>query len=98
MSLSSRSSCPVFALALSCTVPAGAAFAQAALEPAPDITVSAPDGFVDLTEDRTLVVDVFFGGARIGEALVAVSPGSVRFLEVGNLVALLPRLSDPEAV
>ena len=98
MSLSSRSSCPVFALALSCTVPAGAAFAQAALEPAPDITVSAPDGFVDLTEDRTLVVDVFFGGARIGEALVAVSPNSVRFLEVGNLVALLPRLSDPEAV
>lgn len=98
MSLTSRSSCHVLALALTCTAPAGAAFAQAAQEPLPNITVSAPEGFADLTEDRTLVVDVFFGGARIGEALVAVTPGSVRFLEVGNLVALLPRLSDPRAV
>ena len=98
MSLTSRSSCHVLALALTCTTPAGAAFAQAAQEPLPDITVSAPEGFADLTEDRTLVVDVFFGGARIGEALVAVTPGSVRFLEAGNVVALLPRLSDPRAV
>jgi hypothetical protein len=98
MTLTSRSFCHVLALALTCTTPAGAAFAQAPQEPLPDITVSAPEGFADLTEDRTLVVDVFFGGARIGEALVAAAPGSVRFLEVGNLVALLPPLTDPRAV
>jgi hypothetical protein len=90
--------CSVLALAFSCMMHPTAASAKPAQEARPGITVSAPEGFADLTEDRTLVVDVFFGGARIGEALVAVAPGNVRFLDVAGLVALLPRLSDSKAV
>ena len=64
----------------------------------PVITVGEPEGFAELTRDRTLVVDVYFGGVRRGEAVVAVTPDSVSFTEPAAVIDLLPPLVDSGAL
>lgn len=61
---------------------------------APFITTSEPDGFSSLVKDQTLLVDVYFGGARRGEAMVSVDPETVRFLDVDALLKLFPELTE----
>jgi hypothetical protein len=62
------------------------------------ISVGEPEGFSNLTEDHVLVVDVYFGGVRKGEARISTAPGTVRFLDPASTVRLLPALADPAAV
>jgi hypothetical protein len=60
--------------------------------------VEAPDGFSDLAGARDLLVDLYVGGRRVGEARVTVSESSVRFQDPRSVAATIPNLSDPAAV
>ncbi|PZQ57527.1 MAG: hypothetical protein DI555_00930 [Novosphingobium pentaromativorans] len=61
---------------------------------APPIKVSAPPGFEDLTGPQQVVLDVYMGGVRIGEAAAVVRPGHFRFVDAQALVESLPDISD----
>lgn len=62
------------------------------------ITVGEPEGFSDLMRDRDLMVDVYFGGTRRGEAMVRVGPDSITILDPAAVVQLLPPVTDAGAV
>jgi len=64
----------------------------------PAITVGEPEGFANLTEARTLLVDIYFGGERRGEARISTAPGSIRFADPATVLELLPELTDRAAV
>lgn len=78
-----------------------AGLAQAA-EPKPKevaiLNVGMPDGFGDLARSQRSVVDILFGGRRVGQAEVSYEPGQVNFVNVDAVVAMLPDLLDPAAV
>lgn len=79
------------AIALSCAAAAAMLLpAQARANSAPLISVGEPDGFADLTADQTMLVDVYFGGVRRGEAIVVATPDSVRIKDPAALLDLLP--------
>lgn len=59
--------------------------------------VQPPAGFDNLLQPQRTVVDVYYGGQRVGEASVVYQPGAFRFDDVGALLALLPKLVDPAA-
>lgn len=65
---------------------------------APTIAVGQPEGFANLTEARTLLVDIYFGGERRGEVQITTAPGSISFTDPAALMALLPELTDRAAV
>jgi hypothetical protein len=71
---------------------------QAQNQAAPTIKVGEPEGFANLTESRTLLVDIYFGGERRGEARISTAPGSIHFADPAALLALLPELTDRAAV
>ena len=62
------------------------------------IASGVPAGFSELTDPREAVVDVYFGGRRIGEARIAVRPGYVRFREPQQLLALVPNVIASPAI
>ncbi len=62
------------------------------------ISVAEPEGFAELTRERDLVVDLYFGGVRRGEARVLMTPDTIEFTEPRGVLALLPPLTDPGAV
>jgi Mat/Ecp fimbriae outer membrane usher protein len=96
--ITSRPSKPLAALllALSCTVLATITRIPAAAKEntGPIFTTEAPEGFANLTESQVLLVDVYFGGVRRGEAQIRFSPGSVTLLDAAATVALLPDVGD----
>ena len=53
-------------------------------------TVGAPPGFDDLARPRELLVDVYFGGRKVGEAMIVSRPGFVRFQDPASLLELVP--------
>lgn len=63
------------------------AAAGAAIESA-----GAPPGFDQLARPRQILVDVYFGGSKVGEAMAIASPGRLRFVDPGKLLALLPQI------
>jgi len=77
-------------LAVSSTLP----FGQAEARETPTIVISAPEGFEYLDQDQTLFVDLFFGGQQIGETMVNLTPERVTFVDVDELIALLPTVTD----
>lgn len=70
----------------------GGARAEATAELA--ISVVEPAGFEALAAEQTLLVDVYFGGRRIGEAEIETSRGDVSFADPQALVAMIPGLED----
>jgi hypothetical protein len=58
------------------------------------ISVGEPEGFASLTEAHTLLVDIYFGGVRRGEAKIETAPGAIRFTDPAAVLALLPGLTD----
>lgn len=81
-------------LALAMLAPTGAAFA-AATNSAATIETDAPSGFDALTRPRELVTDLYFGGEKVGEAAVVVSPGSLHFDDPAKVASLVPNAIDP---
>jgi hypothetical protein len=60
-------------------------------------SVGVPAGFSELTRDRDMLVDVFFGGRNIGEARVTTRPGYLTFKDPEVVLALIPNLErSPE--
>lgn len=51
---------------------------------------SAPPGFEDLTSEREAVLDVYFGGRKLGEIRAAIRPGFVTFTDPQSLARLVP--------
>lgn len=51
-----------------------------------------PQGFAELTRDHEMLVDVYFGGRKVGEAMVIARPGHVRFKDPQKVLALIPNL------
>ena len=76
-----------------------AAFMIAAPAAATEASFSAasPAGFEDLSGERQLVVDAFFGGRKLGQVLATVSPGRLRFEDPVGLAKLLPELVSADA-
>jgi hypothetical protein len=54
------------------------------------LTASAPAGFEDLTSERDVVLDAYFGGRKLGEFRAVVSPGFVTFKDPQSLAQLIP--------
>lgn len=55
-------------------------------------SVGVPSGFSELTRDHEMLVDVYFGGRKIGEAMVIARPGFLRFKDASTLLAKVPNL------
>ena len=53
-------------------------------------TASAPEGFEELTSERDVVLDAYFGGRKVGEVRAAISPGFVTFTDPQLLARLIP--------
>jgi hypothetical protein len=66
--------------------------AEAASHAASIEMVGTPAGFDDLARPREVLVDVYFAGRKIGEAVAVTSPGTLNFKEPGKLLALVPGL------
>lgn len=60
------------------------------------LSVSAPAGFEDLMAERDVVLDVYFGGAKVGEVRARLRPGFVTFTDPRYLAQLIPDTSAPE--
>lgn len=56
------------------------------------ISIGAPAGFDELERPREILVDVYYGDRKIGEAMAVASPGRLRFVDPGRLLALVPNL------
>lgn len=80
------------ALALTITGSASAATSNVALS-----TSGTPEGFRDLANARTTMVDVYFGGRKVAETLVTTKPGSLHFRAPQEVIAVIPELvASPE--
>lgn len=61
--------------------------------------VAPPQGFEDLAAERELVLDVHFGGRKLGEARARLSPGVVMFEDPAAVAKLVPEVARlPELV
>jgi hypothetical protein len=59
---------------------------------------SPPAGFSELEQPRDLVVDLYFGGRKIGEAQIVAKPGVVRFRNPDQIIGLVPHLKSSPAL
>lgn len=62
------------------------------------LTAAAPNGFADLESLREVVVDIYFGGRRLGEARALVRPGHVRFRDPKTIAELLAPYGDAKSI
>lgn len=53
-----------------------------------------PPGFTELARQRDVLVDIYFGGHKVGEARAVVRPGYVKFADPEKVLGLLPNV-DP---
>jgi hypothetical protein len=73
--------------ALTMNGPAGAATTNVELA-----TSGTPAGFDDLERPREALVDLYFGGRKLGEVLVVTRPGSLRFRSPDDIIGKIPEL------
>jgi hypothetical protein len=60
-------------------------------------TTGAPAEFADLEQPREMLVDLYFGNRRIGEAWIVARPGMVKFRDPASVLKLIPNLkASPE--
>jgi len=74
-------------LALTINAPAIAATANTDLA-----TDGVPAGFSELASSRVSLVDVYFGGRKIGEAFAVTEPGRLRFRSPDEILAKIPEM------
>lgn len=70
-----------------------AAFINAVAARASDLgsfAASAPEGFEELTIEREVMLDAYFGGKKLGEVRAAIRPGFVTFNDPNALADLIP--------
>lgn len=83
---------------LGCTILSSAMATPADAGSRPVITALEPVEFANITAERTMLVDLYYGGTRRGETRVSVTPGEVRFDAPDDVLSLLPALEDPDRV
>src|SRR5687768_10836428 len=78
---------------------AALAIAAAALIAAPAsagtgsiVMTGAPAEFADLERPREMLVDLYFGKRKIGEAWIVARPGAVQFRDPAAILGLVPNL------
>jgi len=62
------------------------------------LTTSPPINFAELEGPRDVVVDIYFGGRRVGEAKANTRPGFIRFYDPTAVAALLAHYGDTEQI
>ena len=61
------------------------------------VMAGAPAEFADLEQPREMLIDLYFGRRKIGEAWIVVRPGIVRFRDPAAVLGLVPNLkASPE--
>ncbi|QKR99773.1 hypothetical protein F9288_09085 [Sphingomonas sp. CL5.1] len=86
-------------LASAAALPAGSAAAgPVGGAPLAVITVGEPAGFSILTQRQQAVVDIYFGGRRVGDALVTYRAGTLSFADPVRVAGLIPNLADAEGI
>jgi hypothetical protein len=80
------------------TVSAAFMIAAPAIAAGSGLAAAAPQGFEDLTADRELVLDAYFGGRKIGEVQARVSPGALAFAHPDLVADMVPDVADPTAL
>lgn len=64
----------------------------------PVIAVAEPEGFADLTGEREVIVDIYFGGLQLGQTTISAAPGWVTLRDPHGVVALIPHVADRPAL
>lgn len=62
----------------------------------PAIEVAEPEGFADLTGEREILIDLYFGGRLLGQTIIRVSPGWVELANAQAVAAMIPHVADRE--
>lgn len=57
-----------------------------------------PPGFEDLDRPRDLVVDVYFGGAKVGQTRIFAKPGGVTFRDANQVLGFVPNVRNTPAL
>ena len=69
--------------------------APAAASEASRFAAAPPKGFEDLSAERDLLLDVYFGGRKVGEARARLAPGRVTFEDPAAVAAMIPDVARP---
>lgn len=77
---------------------AAAASAASPADPPPAVLVGVPAGFDEMARPQKAVVDVVYGGKRIGQAEVEFEPGKLTFAHADALLDLIPDLIERDTV
>lgn len=77
-----------FSLAALGAIPVVCASASPAASAA--ISAATPAGFDELERPHQILVDVYYGDRKVGEAMAVASPGKLRFVDPGRLLGLIP--------
>src|SRR5262249_14856098 len=62
------------------------------------IATQVPAGFENLVRPQNMLVDLFYGGRKVGEAMALYEPGRLTFRDPATVARLLPRLKQPAEV
>lgn len=57
------------------------------------LTATPPTGFEDLTSEREVVLDAWYGGKKLGEVRALIKPGFVTFSDPPSLARLVPEVA-----
>lgn len=60
----------------------------------PDFQAATPEGFEDLQSERQVLLDVNFGGEKIGQALATIQPGILRFENPASVAQMIPDVAS----
>lgn len=74
----------------------GAEAASASANSNDMLVASTPPGFDDLAQPREVLVDVYFGGKKVGSAVALARPGFLQFRDSSAVAALVPNLAAPK--
>jgi hypothetical protein len=58
------------------------------------LRTTAPPGFEDLASDRELLLDVYYGGRKVGQARATIRPGQLVFADPGEVAGLVPNVAS----
>jgi hypothetical protein len=58
------------------------------------LSADRPDGFDILLLPQTTMVDVYYGGQRVGSAMAEYTPGKIRFKSPSGTLALIPHVTN----
>lgn len=64
----------------------------------PVIAVGEPAGFANVTAERSMIVDIYYGNTRRGESRVDVTPGAIRFADPDEVLGMLPPLERRDRI